>query len=201
MFLVHKNCLSSLMSSTTTSIPVLLVPGHLTKHLKVFLDKAAWRDKTKLITRYSQIPSDHPATTTSAGSTAGVQKDSHNGCDLTQYMAMALLPVGPFSQPPTAATTTDIRSLWDRAQDPSSPPSTDLSSIDWPAPLSDPTLQKTIFLTWLLPKAFPSPKHLLVQTPLEKLQQTTSEFLLPYLQLWAATSDPDQQGQQQQQEH
>lgn len=189
------------MSTTTTSIPVLLAPGHLTKHLKVFLDKVAWRDKAKLITRYSQITSDLSTTaTTTTGSTAGVGKAKHDECDLTQYMAMALLPIGPFSQPPATTTNTDIRSLWDLAQDPSPPFSTDLSSIDWPAPLSDPTLQKTIFLTWLLPAAFPSPKHLLVQTPLEKLQQATSEFLLPYLQLWAATSDLDQQGQEQQEQ-
>ncbi|KAF9147073.1 tRNA methyltransferase tyw3 [Linnemannia schmuckeri] len=183
--------------STTTSTPVLLAPRHLTKHLKSFLDKSAWRDKAKLIIHCSQITFDQPSATT-AGSTTGGQdkdKDKFNGCDLTQYMAMALLPVGPFLHQPT--TNTGIHSLWDLTQDPSSLPSNDLSSVDWPAPFSDPILQKTIFLTWLSPTAFPTPKHLLVQTPLEKLQHATSEFLLPYLQSWAV-SDLDHKQEQEQ---
>jgi tRNA G37 N-methylase Trm5 len=185
---------------STKSTPVLLAPGHLTKHLKVFLDKAAWRDKAKLITRYSQITAADQSTTATA--TAGAadrqSKDRHkDGCDLTQYMAIALLPVGPFSPQPTTSPSNDICSLWDLTQDPSSS-LPDLSSIDWPVPLTDPSLQKTIFLAWLSPSAFPTPKHLLVQTPLEKLQQTASEFLLPYLQSWAISDyEHGQEGEQQ----
>ncbi|KAG0292027.1 tRNA methyltransferase tyw3 [Linnemannia gamsii] len=184
--------------STTTSIPVLLAPGHLTKHLKVFLDKAAWRDKAKLITRYAQITDVDQSTTatTTVGAAGGLNKNcSKDGCDLTQYMALALLPVGPFSPQPTTSPSNDIHSLWDLTQDSSLP---DLSLIDWPAPLSDPTLHKTIFLTWLSPSAFPTPRHLLVQTPLEKLQQTASEFLLPYLQSWAIFDLEHGQGHEQQ---
>ncbi|KAG0217454.1 tRNA wybutosine-synthesizing protein 2 [Mortierella sp. NVP41] len=174
-----------------STIPAVLAPGHLTKHLKVFLDKAGWRDKAKLITRYSQIT----ITTTTSNKETPDQPTpqgerttlDHDGYDLTQYMAMALLPVGPFSN----INDHILSSLWDLTQSSSSPTS-DLSAIDWPTPLSDPSLQKTIFLAWLNPASFPTPKHLLVQTPLEKLQQSASEFLLPYLQSWATSSNEEE---------
>ncbi|KAF9122678.1 tRNA methyltransferase tyw3 [Mortierella sp. 14UC] len=185
------------MSTTTSSIPVLLAPGHLTKHLKVFLDNAGWRDKAKLITRYSQITASDQSTTGSTTTTeqdTDTDKKEHAQYDLAQYMAMALLPVGPFAAH-THTNTNDhtIQSLWNLTQ------TSTLPSISWPAPLSDPTLQKSIYLAHLNPSAFPTPKHLLAQTPLEKLQQSVSSFFLPYLQSWA-TSDQDQQEQEQEQE-
>ncbi|KAF9926119.1 tRNA methyltransferase tyw3 [Linnemannia zychae] len=167
---------------STATIPVLLAPGHLTKHLKVFLDKTEWRDKTKLIIRYSQIAGSDQSLADSATTAAAVEPDK---CDLSQCMAIALQPVGPFLPKISLNSNSSggISSLWDLTHILSS--SSDLSAIDWPTPLSDPLLQKSIYLTYLSPSTFPAPRHILAQTPLEKLQQSVSEFLLPYLQSWA----------------
>ncbi|KAF9907626.1 tRNA methyltransferase tyw3 [Linnemannia zychae] len=187
--------MSTTTTTTATSIPAILAPGHLTKHLKVFLDRAGWRDKAKLITRYSQITSsDQPTATT--GQDIDTDKKDQPQHDLSQYVAMALLPTGPFLDLTSASANCHaIQSLWDLTQE-ESPSQPSLSSIAWPAQLSDPALQRSIYFTHLNPSAFPTPKHLLAQTPLEKLQQSVSEFLLPYLQSWATTSAlQEQQGQ------
>ncbi|KAF9941365.1 tRNA methyltransferase tyw3 [Mortierella antarctica] len=142
-----------------STIPVLLVPTHLTKHLKVFLDTAGWRDRTRLITRYSQI--------------------TEAGGDLTSHMAMAVLPIGPFSALP-GAEARDMESLWELLEGPAGtqPP------LALPPAVADPLALKSIFVVYLAPTAFAAPKHLLVQTPLEKLQQGVSDFLTPFLQAW-----------------
>ncbi|KAF9187697.1 tRNA methyltransferase tyw3 [Haplosporangium sp. Z 767] len=158
----------------TLAIPVLLVPANLTKHLKVTLDNAGWRDKTKLITRYSQIL---------ARSGGPHESCQHTGYDLTLYMAMALLPISAFNTLPSTEDR-DPTSLWTLLQGPSSP----ISSLEWPSILTDPEILKSIFMVKMDPSAFTTPKHLLVQTPLEKLQQSTEAFLTPYLQSWS-TSD------------
>ncbi|KAG0378858.1 tRNA methyltransferase tyw3 [Mortierella sp. AD032] len=197
--------MSTSTTTTATSIPVLLAPGHLTKHLKVFLDKAGWRDRAKLITRYSQIiltaSSDQPTVTRNTTTTVGqdTHKDEIKQHDLSQYMAMALLPVGPFISAHTNINDHAAQSLWDLTQQGQTSQPSSLSSIDWPAPLSDATLQKTIYLVHLNPTHFPMPKHLLAQTPLEKLQQSTADFLLPYLQSWANDGNDHQDHTQQEQ--
>ncbi|KAG0209908.1 tRNA wybutosine-synthesizing protein 2 [Mortierella sp. GBA30] len=155
-------------------IPVLLAPTSLTKHLKVSLDKAGWRDKTRLITRYTQITSQTKLADQSNPTL------HHDGYDFTSYMAMALLPVGPFESLQGSDTNGRI-SLWELLQGLSS---TSQSSFDLPADISDPFTLKSIFLITVDSSAFMAPKHLLVQTPLEKLQQGVSDFLTPYLQAW-----------------
>ncbi|KAF9569251.1 tRNA methyltransferase tyw3 [Mortierella alpina] len=142
-----------------STIPVLLAPTHLTKHLKVFLDTAGWRDRTRLITRYSQI--------TAAGG------------DLASYMAMALLPIGPFSTW-SRTEAKDMQTLWELLEGPAGmelPPAL-------PPAVADPLTLKSVFVVHLAPAAFAAPKHLLVQTPLEKLQQGVSDFLTPLLHTW-----------------
>ncbi|KAF8966374.1 hypothetical protein BGZ46_000378 [Entomortierella lignicola] len=174
--------------------PVLLAPANLTKHLKVFLDKIQWREKSKLIARYSQILHSH--STPDLSTTTHNDNDNNNnliqdGYDLSLYMAMALLPVPELSSLKTTTNHQRI-SLWIIRQDPSSP----LASMEWPQSLSEPSVQKTIFLTWIHSDAFATPKHLLVQTPLEKLHQNIKDFLTPFLQSWANESD-DSSGSEQ----
>ncbi|KAF9285753.1 tRNA methyltransferase tyw3 [Mortierella alpina] len=142
-----------------STIPVLLAPTHLTKHLKVFLDAAGWRDRTRLITRFSQI--------------------TESGGDLASYMAMALLPIGPFSTLP-GAEAKDMETLWERLEGSAEtqPP------LALPPAVADPLTLKSIYVVYMAPSAFAAPKHLLVQTPLEKLQQGVSDFLTPFLQTW-----------------
>ncbi|KAF9939396.1 tRNA methyltransferase tyw3 [Modicella reniformis] len=155
------------------SIPVLLAPASLTKHLKVFLDTAGWRDKTRLIARYNQILAAQ-ATADQAQQHIMASQDQ-DGCDLSLYMAIALLPK-------EAVTFHDKQmiSLWVILQEPSSL----LTSLEWPAPVSDPSIQKTIYLSWMHPSAFATPRHLLVQTPFEKMQEDITHFLTPFLQSW-----------------
>ncbi|KAF8941026.1 tRNA methyltransferase tyw3 [Dissophora ornata] len=119
------------------TIPVLLAPTNLTKHLKVFLDTAGWRDKTKLIARYTHIRAAQTADEPVQRSVSALDQD---GLDLTLYMAMALLPIEALANCSSS------------------------------------------------PSAFTTPKHLLVQTPLEKLQQSITAFLTPFLQSWATES-------------
>ncbi|KAF9957512.1 tRNA methyltransferase tyw3 [Mortierella alpina] len=141
------------------TIPVLLAPTHLTKHLKVFLDTAGWRDRARLITRYSQI--------------------TESGADLASYMAMALLPTGPFTAQP-GPDAKDMTSLWELLEGPAGRQ----SPQELPPALADPLTLKSIFVVYLAPTAFAAPKHLLVQTPLEKLHQGVCDFLTPFLQTW-----------------
>ncbi|KAG0005099.1 tRNA methyltransferase tyw3 [Entomortierella chlamydospora] len=169
------------------TIPVLLAPANLTKHLKVFLDKIQWREKSKLIARYTQIS----VSQTASGDQSTFQHNNNNdnnstqplyqdGHDLTLYMAMALLPVQALASIHNPGENQRI-SLWHILQDPSSP----LASLEWPESLSDPSAQKSIFLTWMHPNTFATPRHLLAQTPLEKLQKSIADFLTPFLQSWA----------------
>ncbi|KAF9109751.1 tRNA methyltransferase tyw3 [Mortierella sp. AM989] len=164
----------------THTIPVLLAPANLTKHLKVFLDKIQWRDKTKLIARYTQIlasQTDPEDLSTSLDNTQALHQD---GYDLTLYMAIALLPIQELSNLNTTGKIRQI-SLWDILRDPLSP----LTLLEWPESLLGSSTQKSIFFTWIHATAFATPKHLLVQTPLEKLQQSITDYLTPYLQSWA----------------
>ncbi|KAF9966758.1 tRNA wybutosine-synthesizing protein 2 [Mortierella alpina] len=142
-----------------STIPVLLAPTHLTKHLKVFLDTAGWRDRTRLITRYSQI-------TEAEG-------------DLASYMAMALLPLGPFSTL-LGTEAKDMVSLWELLEGSAGTH----YPLALPPAVADPLTLRSIFVVHLAPSAFAAPKHLLVQTPLEKLQQGVSDFLTPFLHTW-----------------
>jgi tRNA G37 N-methylase Trm5 len=162
--------------SMATLIPALLAPASLTKHLKVFLDTTGWRDKTRLIARSTQILATDPSLL------HNITSDQH-GYDLTSYMATALLP-----QEGSAITNnTEDRqwiSLWEILQDPSSP----WRSVQWPPSLSDPSTQKSILLTWIDPSAFATPKHLLTQTPLERLQENITHFLTLFLTSWQAPS-------------
>jgi len=147
--------------SSTSSIPVLIAPSFITKQLKVALDTAGWRDKNKLIARYNQL-------------IAGASEEHGRppGCDLSTYMAMALLPTLPFSRP----TSSQQLSLWDHCQQ--------LDTSTLPETLQDPALQKSIYLTWLDPSLFTTPRHLLVQTPYEMLKDSLTKFLMPYLTAW-----------------
>ncbi|KAG0321507.1 tRNA methyltransferase tyw3 [Dissophora globulifera] len=162
-----------------STVPVLLAPANLTKHLKVLFDTVGWRDKSKLIARYTQIlatrqPDQHPSSLL-----------TQDGRDLTNYKAMALLPTDSLATYQTSTTMNKDRiPLSELPQGLTSP----LSTLDWPAALSDPSTQQSIFLTWIPSSAFAAPKHLVVQTPLEKLQQGISDFLEPFLQSWAADS-------------
>ncbi|KAF9201451.1 hypothetical protein BGZ49_008305 [Haplosporangium sp. Z 27] len=106
-------------------------------------------------------------------------------------MAMALLPVPEVSSLETTTNHQRI-SLWSIRQDPSSP----LASMEWPQSLSEPSIQKSIFLTWMHSDAFATPKHLLVQTPLEKLHQNIKDFLTPFLQSWANESNDSSESEQ-----
>lgn len=147
--------------SSTSSIPVLIAPPSITKQLKVALDTAGWRDKNKLIARYNQL-------------IAGASEEHGRplGCDLSTYMAMALLPTLPFSRPASSQQL----SLWDHCQQ--------LDTSILPETLQDLALQKSIYLTWLDPSLFTTPRHLLVQTPYEKLKDSLTKFLTPYLTAW-----------------
>ncbi|KAF9899915.1 tRNA wybutosine-synthesizing protein 2 [Lobosporangium transversale] len=160
--------------SSSSVVPVLLAPASLTKHLKVFLDSIGGRDKTKLITRYGQILT--------------VKDKGHDdSCNLAQHMAVAL------TSPPIVTTTASphrsIVSLWQTMQESSSNLPASLVGLQWPPSLSDPGVQKTIFLTWMESSAFSTPKHLLAQTPLEKLQHNVAEFLTPVLESWSIDSN------------
>ncbi|KAG0034313.1 hypothetical protein BGZ82_005783 [Podila clonocystis] len=146
--------------STTSSIPVLIAPPSITKQLKVALDTAGWRDKNRLIARYSQlIPG------------ASEEHGQPPGCDLSTYMAMALLPTVPLSRP----ASSQLLSLWDHQQ---------LDTSTLPDTLQDSTIQKSIYLAWLDSNMFTTPRHLLVQTPYEKLKDGLAMFLTPYLTSW-----------------
>ncbi|KAF9436380.1 tRNA methyltransferase tyw3 [Entomortierella beljakovae] len=163
---------------TSTIIPVLLAPANLTRHLKVFLDdKTQWRGKSKLIVRYSQILH------------SNLKSDlllNQEGYDLSLYMAIPLLPDNALDNSldkhiSSNGANSQKVSLWTLLQDPSSP----FSSLKWPESLSDPSVQKSVFLTRMDPTAFSIPRHLLVLTPLEKLQQGITDFFSPILQSWA----------------
>ncbi|CAO3565680.1 unnamed protein product [Mortierella alpina] len=94
-------------------------------------------------------------------------------------MAMALLPVGPFSTRP-AFEVKDMESLWELLEGPAGTH----SPLALPPAVADPLTLRSIFVVHLAPSAFAAPKHLLVQTPLEKLQQGVSNFLTPFLMTW-----------------
>ncbi|KAF9582756.1 hypothetical protein BGW38_010797, partial [Lunasporangiospora selenospora] len=91
------------MSST---VPVILVPARFTKTVKSELDSVQWRDKSKLITRLSQVVT---AKAKDSGMTCDESQDNwlrqlehykeQTGFDLTQLMAMALLPHHRWTQP------------------------------------------------------------------------------------------------------
>ncbi|KAG0342616.1 hypothetical protein BG000_003223 [Podila horticola] len=147
--------------SSTSSVPVLIAPPSITKQLKVALDTAGWRDKNRLIARYGQL-------TPSASEEHGQPP----GCDLSTYMAMALLPTAPFDRPASSR----LSSLWDQYQQ--------LDSPTLPDMLQDPAIQKSIYLTWLDSSLFTTPRHLLVQTPYEKLKDGLTKLLTPYLTSW-----------------
>ncbi|KAF9320758.1 hypothetical protein BG003_004972 [Podila horticola] len=147
--------------SSTSSVPVLIAPPSITKQLKVALDTAGWRDKNRLIARYGQL-------TPSASEEHGQPP----GCDLSTYMAMALLPTVSFDRP----ASSQLSSLWDQCQQ--------LDSPTLPDMLQDPAIQKSIYLTWLDSSLFTTPRHLLVQTPYEKLKDSLTKLLTPYLTSW-----------------
>ncbi|KAI8352232.1 S-adenosyl-L-methionine-dependent methyltransferase [Mortierella sp. GBAus27b] len=98
-------------------------------------------------------------------------------------MAMALLPKGSVISPSHANDRQWI-TLWEMLQDSSST----LATLEWPTTLSDPSIQKKILLIWIDPDVFGTPKHLLVQTPLERLQENITNFLLPFLESWKLSS-------------
>ncbi|KAG0369631.1 tRNA methyltransferase tyw3 [Gamsiella multidivaricata] len=164
------------------TVPVVLAPANLTKSLKIILDNTGHRDKTRLIARYNRVLS-----TQTGSDPQGKATLDQDGYDLSSYMAMALLPIDIHLQLQSNGDTQRI-SLWQILQDPASSP---LSSLEWPAPISDPTIQKSIFLTWMQSSAFTMPKHLLTQTPLENLQHNIATFLLPFLRSWASSSNSD----------
>ncbi|KAG0100753.1 hypothetical protein BGZ93_005320 [Podila epicladia] len=148
-----------------SSIPVLIAPPSITKQLKVALDTAGWRDKNRLIARYSQlVPS------------ASEEHGQPPGYDLSTYMAMALLPTLPFSR----SASSQLSSLWDQCQQ--------LDTSTLPDTLQDPAIQKLLYLTWLDSNLFTTPRHLLVQTPYEKLKDGLTKFLTPYLTSWPSNS-------------
>ncbi|KAI9231407.1 hypothetical protein MVEG_08586 [Podila verticillata NRRL 6337] len=147
--------------SSTSSIPVFIAPPSITKQLKVALDTAGWRDKNRLIARYNQLIT-----------SASEERGRPPGCDLSTHMAMALLPTLPFSRP----ASSQLLSLWDHCQQ--------LDTSTLPRTLQDPALQKSIYLTWLNSSLFTTPRHLLVQTPYEKLKDNLTKFLTPYLKAW-----------------
>ncbi|KAG0325078.1 tRNA methyltransferase tyw3 [Podila humilis] len=165
-------------SASSSSIPVLIAPPSITKQLKVALDNAGWRDKNRLIARYSQI---------ATRGAADRSKEEATGSDLSSYMALALLPECPFGSLATSSTAmsvypTSLTSLSDICQQ----QSTDLAA--WPTILGDHEIQMSIYLTRLDSTLFTAPRHLLVQTPYEKLRDSLTKFLTPYLNSWCFPS-------------
>ncbi|KAG0057294.1 tRNA methyltransferase tyw3 [Gryganskiella cystojenkinii] len=165
--------MSSGSSPRSGSTPVLLVPANLTKHLKIALDTAGWRDKSKLITRHAQL-------------IQGTQPQQHNNThtdspDLSKHMAMALLPVEPFLAPHTSNQPPTLLSLSDFVATLADQPSQTSNLDTLRTMVPDQTLQSTLFVAWLDSSAFATPRHLLALTPLEKLKENLSRFLAPYL--------------------
>ncbi|KAI1321785.1 tRNA wybutosine-synthesizing protein 2 [Mortierella claussenii] len=173
-------------SITGSTIPVLLAPASLTRHLKVLLDTAGWRDSTKLITRYSQVQQHQlqQADQASSPSPTELVQGQEEEYDLASYMAIALLSSLQNLSMEHHFTDGARIPLSRLLQNSASP----LSQIQWPSTLSDPSTQKTIFLTWLNPSSFPTPKHVLAQTPLERLRKSIAGFLTPYLHAWESSS-------------
>ncbi|KAF9420072.1 hypothetical protein BGZ94_009228, partial [Podila epigama] len=168
------------MSSIPSAIliPVLITPPAKTKQIKVALDTAGWHDKSKLIARLGQLQN-----LSGTMDTTAVDSTGSAACktDLSSHMAMALLPdTFPFGSSSTAEASQPI-SLWDylHHQGEGQPLST--ATTSWPALLQDSELQHLVYLSWMDPSLFATPRHLLVQTPHKKLRDSLTSFLTPIL--------------------